>query len=313
MNTSVHPTAILEEGVEIGVDVVIGPHSFIEAGTRIGDGTTIGAQASIGREAVIGSHNRIGPKIHISGLTTIGDRNMIFGQASLGTAPQDLSYRDENTRLVIGSGNTIREFVTINRGTIKGGGYTNVGDDCLLMACCHVAHDCEIGSGVILGNNVLLAGHVKVEDRANIAGGSVAHHFVTVGTLAYVGGVTRMPQDVPPYMIFEGNRPRVRGVNVVGLQRAGVEKSSIQALRETFKAIYRNRDKERPRDELLDALTANHGELPEVRHFVESLHRTELGPKGRFRETLREQFMAEGRERILGDAAALDAGAEPGA
>ena len=296
MSTQVHPTAILGNGVELGHDVVVGPHCVIGAGTRIGDRTEIGPQATIGGRVAIGADNRIGPKIHISGRTEIGDGNKIFGQASLGTEPQDLSYRGEPTRLVIGDRNTIREFVTINRGTIKGGGTTRIGSECLFMACCHVAHDCEIHDRVIMGNNVLLAGHVLVEQRANIGGGAVAQQFVTVGTLAYVGGVTRMPQDVPPYMILEGNRPRVRGANVVGLKRAGLPQTSIDALKEAYKSVFRPHDSGDPRRVALVKLAERFAGVPEIAHFVAFMRRAEQGPKGRFRETLREEFGRMGRD-----------------
>ena len=145
MSTKIHPTAAIAAGAELGVDVQVGPYTVVGPDVRIGDRT------------------RIGPQVVIDGVTTIGDENVIVGQASLGGPPQDLSYRDEATRLVIGDRNTVREFVTVNRGTIKGGGYTRVGSGNLFMACSHVAHDCEIEDNVILGNGVLLAGHTKVE------------------------------------------------------------------------------------------------------------------------------------------------------
>lgn len=301
MSIQIHPTAVVEDGVELGVDVTIGPHSFIGAGTIIGDRTQIGPQATIAGQVHLGADNRIGPKINIAGNTRIGDRNILFGQASLGTAPQDLSYRGEATRLEIGDENTIREFVTINRGTIKGGGVTRIGNGCLLMACCHVAHDCDVRNHVILANNVLLAGHVLVEDRANIAGGAAAHHFVTIGRFAYVGGVTRMPQDVPPFMIYEGHKARVRGVNTVGLKRAGVTPERIAAVREAYKLIFRERTSDRPRREVLEQVSQRHGQVPEVALLVEALRLTELGPKGRYRETLREEFTRQGRRDILGE------------
>ncbi|MHC4377310.1 MAG: acyl-ACP--UDP-N-acetylglucosamine O-acyltransferase [Planctomycetota bacterium] len=303
MARDIHPSALIGKGVELGEDVHIGPQCIIGDGTIVADGTRIGPQATVGSGVVLGAYNEIGPKLHIADLVRIGDHNKIFGQASLGTAPQDLSYKGEPTRLEIGSHNTIREFVTINRGTIKGGGYTRVGSHCLLMACSHVAHDCEIHDHVILGNNVLLAGHVKVEERANVAGAAAAHHFVTVGTHAYVGGVTRMVQDVPPYMILEGHRPRVRGVNIIGLKRAGVGDSSVQALREVYKDVYRPRDKNQPKRALIDRVAEEFGGDPYVDYFVDSLRKTELGPKGRFRETLREQYAAAGRVAILGEEA----------
>lgn len=298
MTTYVHETAILGQGVELGTDVVVGPHCVIGEGTRIGDGTEIGPQATIGGGVSIGSANRIGPKIHISGLTRIGDENKIFGQASLGTEPQDLSYEGEPTWLEMGDRNTVREFVTINRGTVKGGGVTSIGSDCLLMACCHVAHDCEVADRVIMGNNVLLAGHVVVESRANIGGGAVAQQFVTVGTLAYVGGVTRMPQDVPPYMILEGNRPRVRGANVVGLKRADSSPQAIEALKDAYKSLFRPKEQTESKQTIFERLMRDHEGVPEMTHLIDFMRRTGLGQKGRYRETLREEFGRQGKERM---------------
>ena len=298
MTAQVHPTAILGEGVELGVEVQIGPYSIVAPGTRIGDRTRIGPQVVIDGQAEIGADNTIGPKVNISGVTRIGDGNTIFGQASLGTAPQDLSYRGEATQVEIGDNNTIREFVTINRGTVKGGGVTRLGSNNLLMACCHVAHDCEIADHVIIGNNTLLAGHIRVEERANISGGAAANHFVTIGAYCYVGGMTRMVHDVPPFMILEGHPSSVRGVNIIGLQRSGIEADQIHALREAHKRIFRTLG---TRHEALAELAGVAREMPLVQRLVSSLERTAESPKGRYRELLREDFMAEGRRRILGE------------
>ncbi|QDU68885.1 acyl-ACP--UDP-N-acetylglucosamine O-acyltransferase [Engelhardtia mirabilis] len=300
MSTQVHETAILGEGVELGEEVKIGPYCVIAPGTRIGDRTEIGPQVAIEGLATIGVDNIIGPKVNISGVTVIGDHNVIFGQASLGTAPQDFSYRGEATCLHIGDRNTIREFVTINRGTVKGGGYTRIGSDCLLMACCHVAHDCDLDDHVIMGNNSLLAGHVKVELRANISGAAAAHHFVTIGAYSYVGGMTRMIHDIPPFMIVEGHPSRVRGVNSIGLQRAGIDEANVRALREAFKDIYRATG---TRGEALDRL-ADMSDDPQVLRLVEALRLTATSQRGRYRETLRDEFSRLGRARILGETTA---------
>lgn len=299
--TQIHSTAILGDGVELGQDVKIGPHSVIAPGTVIGDRTDIGPQVVIDGHTTIGCDNRVGPKVNIHGVTKIGDGNTIFGQASMGTAPQDLSYRGEPTCLFIGDRNVVREFVTINRGTIKGGGYTVIGSDNLLMACCHVAHDCEIDDHVIMANNVLLAGHIRVGRRANISGHTGAHHFVTIGAYAYVGGMTRMVQDVPPFMIVEGHPSRVRGVNVVGLERDGKTPETIAALRDAYKRIYRNRSSAEPRRRVLDRLEVDYPSQAEVLELVQALRNAEIGPKGRYRESMREEFARLGRERILGE------------
>lgn len=278
MATNIHPTAVITRGAELGVDVEIGPYTVVGPGVRIGDRT------------------RIGPQVVIEGVTRIGADNIIVGQASLGGSPQDLSYKGERTRLEIGDNNTIREFVTINRGTVKGGGVTKVADNCLFMACCHVAHDCDLRENVILGNNVLLAGHVLVERQANISGAAAAHHFVTIGSYAYVGGMTRMVQDVPPFMIVEGHEGRVRGVNLIGLQRGGYEEADIEPLRVMFKRIFRSGE---PRRRVLEKLRKEVHDSDLVRHLIQSMTRTEIGLKGRFRESLRAEFARLGADRIL--------------
>ncbi|MFT7667892.1 MAG: UDP-N-acetylglucosamine acyltransferase [Planctomycetota bacterium] len=277
MGTEIHKTAIVDPGAELGIDVNVGPYNYIGPNVRIGDGT------------------RIGPQVVIDGVTSIGARNHIVGQASIGADPQDISYRGEPTQVEIGDGNMIREFVTINRGTLKGGALTKVGDGCLLMACSHIAHDCLIEDKVILANNVMLAGHVHIGKGANISGAVGAHHFVTVGDYAYVGGMTRIERDVPPFMIIEGRRSRVRNVNSVGLQRAGFSESDIEHLRVAFRKIYRSKD---PQLVALEALRAE-TDIPEiVQVLIKSLQLSEEGRKGRYREGRREEFAKEGAARL---------------
>ena len=277
MATKIHPTAVIAEGAELGVDVTVGPYSVIGSKVRIGD------------------ESRIGPQVVIDGVTTLGSQNHVLGQANLGGAPQDLSYEDEPTHVQIGDRNTIREFVTINRGTMKGGGLTKIGSDCLLMACSHVAHDCDLGDRVWLGNNVLLAGHVFVGDDAIVNGAAAAHQFVSIGRNSYIGGLTRVIQDVPPFMILEGHPARIRKVNVIGLERAGLPADDVQELRAAFRRLYRSGE---PRNRVIMELEeANPG--PFVRELLAALRRTELGAKGRYRETLREEFRRLGEERVL--------------
>jgi len=280
--TTIHPTAVIADGAELGVDVSIGPYTVVGPDVKIGDRT------------------RVGPQVVLDGVTTIGADNNIVGQASLGAPPQDLSYDGEPTQLFIGDRNEIREFVTVNRGTVKGGGVTRVGDRCMLMACCHVAHDCEIEDRVILANCSLLAGHVHVERGASVSGSSVAHHFVTIGAYAYVGGMTRMSQDVPPFMLLEGHPGRVRKVNVVGLGRAGFGEAEIEALRKAFRLLYRSGN---PRSKSLEILKADTSQPEPVRLLVESLERTEQGVNGRYRECLRAEYSRRGQALILGEGA----------
>lgn len=279
MPSFIHPTAVVDPGAELGRDVFIGPHTVIGGRVKIGD------------------RSRIGPQVVIDGVTRIGTDNIIVAQASVGGPPQDLSYRGEPTEVVLGNGNTIREFVTINRGTIKGGGVTSLGDNNLLMACCHIAHDCELGSNIIIAGGVQLAGHTRVEDHANLSGMSGAVAFSTIGAHAYVGAKTRISRDVPPFMIVEGHDARVRGVNVIGLQRSGVSESEINALREAYRRLWRSGE---PLAVALDALSADGHGSELVGRLVQALERTEAGLKGRYREGLRASFAELGRQRILG-------------
>ena len=283
MATEVHPTAVVHADAELGVDVTIGPSSVIGANVRIGDRT------------------RLGPHVVVDGVTTLGEDNVVVGQANLGGPPQDLSYKNEPTQLEIGHRNTIREFVTINRGTVKGGGLTRIANDCLLMACSHVAHDCDVRDRVIMANCVLLAGHCYVGQGANISGAAAAHHFVTIGAFAYIGGMTRVNQDVPSFMTLEGHPSRVRAVNEIGLARAGFKEADIAALWVAFKLLYRSGD---PKRRTIDALRADPAMPQLVRDLLEDLERTEQGQKGRYRESLRAEFRRAGEERVLGGARA---------
>jgi UDP-N-acetylglucosamine acyltransferase len=282
MVTRIHPTAVVAEGAELGLEVEIGPYTVVGPSVRIGDRT------------------RIGPQVVLDGVTALGSDNLIVGQASLGGAPQDLSYRGEPTQLVIGDRNTIREFVTINRGTIKGGGVTSVGSDCLLMACSHVAHDCTLADRVIMANGALLAGHVQVGEGASISGACVAHHFLSIGRYSYCGGMSRIAQDVPPFMLIEGHPARVRRVNDVGLERAGFASEDIESLHRAFRRIWRSKTTE-PRRSILADLRGEAGVTRVVLELVEALERTELGLKGRYLESKRAEFARIGQERILGE------------
>jgi UDP-N-acetylglucosamine acyltransferase len=277
MATKIHPTAVIDRGAELGVDVEIGPYSVVGAHVQIGDETLIG------------------PQVVIEGVTKIGERNRIVGQASLGGTPQDFSYNGEPTMLEVGDDNLIREFVTINRGTVKGGAITRMGNSCLLMACSHVAHDCILEDNVILANNVMLAGHVLIMKGANISGGVGAHHFCTVGEYSYVGGLTRIEHDVPPFMIVEGHRSRVRNVNSVGLSRAGFSEEDIESLRAAHRKIFRSNT---PRAQAMEELRGQPDTPDIVRRLMQSLEQTEAGKRGRYRESLREEFAREGAARI---------------
>lgn len=218
----IHPTAIVEEGAQLGEDVEIGAYSFIGRNVKIGAGTTIGDHA------------------RIEGWTTIGEGCRIYPFAVIGGDPQDLKYRGEQTELIIGPRNVFREFCTIHRGTSHGGGKTVIGSDNLFMAYSHVAHDCYIGNHVILANAATLAGHIEIQDHAIVGGLVAIHQYVRVGQYAMIGGFSGVAQDVPPYSLASGNRARLYGLNVVGLKRHGFPQETIQALRKAYRILFRS-------------------------------------------------------------------------
>jgi UDP-N-acetylglucosamine acyltransferase len=218
----IHPTAIVEEGAVIGAEVKIGPFCFVDSKVKIGRGTELL------------SH------VVVKGPTTIGEENKIFQFASVGEACQDLKYAGEDTRLEIGDRNTIRESVTMHRGTIQDSGITKVGSDNLFMINAHVAHDCVIGDRCIFANNATLAGHVIVGDYAIIGGMSAIHQFCHIGEHCMLGGGSIVVQDVPPYVMGQGNHCAPFGINVEGLKRRGFEKKEILAIRRVYKALYRS-------------------------------------------------------------------------
>ena len=218
---SVHATAIVSPDAQIGHDVSIGPHVVIEERTTIGDGCEIRAHAVIRRH------------------TSLGVGNRVHEGAVLGGEPQDLSFRDRESSLIIADRNTIREGVTIHRSTREGGA-TVVGSDCFLMAYVHVAHDCRVGDRVVMANNVMLAGHVEVGERALLGGGVGVHQFCRVGRLAMVGGVAKVVQDCLPFVITDGHPARARSLNVVGLRRAGVTAPQLRTLKEAYRLLVRS-------------------------------------------------------------------------
>ncbi|ARU64399.1 acyl-ACP--UDP-N-acetylglucosamine O-acyltransferase [Histophilus somni] len=218
----IHPSSIIEEGAKIGENVVIGPFCIVGSDVQIGKGTTLY------------SH------VVVKGVTTIGEDNQIFQFASIGEVNQDLKYQGEPTKTIIGHRNRIRESVTIHRGTVQGGGVTRIGDDNLLMINAHIAHDCQIGNRCILANNATLAGHVELGDFVIVGGMSAIHQFVIVGAHVMLGGGSMVSQDVPPYVMAQGNHARPFGVNIEGLKRRGFDKPTLHAIRNVYKLIYRS-------------------------------------------------------------------------
>ncbi|MFB3854274.1 MAG: acyl-ACP--UDP-N-acetylglucosamine O-acyltransferase [Vicinamibacterales bacterium] len=216
---SIHPTAVVEPGAVIGAGTVIGPHATIGSGVRIG------------------RRCRVGHSVVIQGRTEVGDDNTFAPMASIGEAPQDLKYRGEDTRLVIGNNNIFREFVTIHRGTKGGGGVTSIGDRNLFMAYAHVAHDCHVGSDIIFANGATLGGHVTVEDFATVSALSGVHQFCRVGEHAFIGAASAVTRDAMPYAKTVGNRARIYGLNTVGLVRRGFTQDTISKLRRAYRYL----------------------------------------------------------------------------
>ena len=210
---------------------IINPKAKIDKNVQIGPYTVIGPNVEIGENTIIQSH------VNISGHTKIGKGNKIYPFVSI-NEPQDLKYNDEQTKLIIGDNNKIREYVTINPGTVGGGGKTVIGNNCLLMISSHIAHDCLVGNNVIIANNVPLGGHVIVEDNVVIGGNSAVQQFTRIGTMAMIGGMTGVLHDVIPYGLSTGNRNSLQGLNLIGLRRAKFENKDILSLSEAYKEIF---------------------------------------------------------------------------
>ncbi len=219
--TRVHPTAIVHERAELGAGVDVGPYAIVGEHVRIGDGT------------------RIHSHTVLDGHTTLGDRCEVYPHACVGLAPQDKKYDGSPTRLTIGPRTVIRESATLQPGSVgEGCGLTEVGADCLIMAYCHVAHDCRIGDSVIMANATQVAGHCVVEDFAILGGVTTIHQFVRIGTRAITGASTRVQMDIPPYVMADGHPAALFGLNTVGLDRAGFSDASKRALKEAYKALF---------------------------------------------------------------------------
>ncbi len=252
----IHPTAIvapeaqLHETVEVGPYAVVGPH------VKIGEGTTVG------------------PHAVIEGDTTIGRRNRIFQFAAIGAVPQDLKYRGQPTKLEIGDENLIREFATLHIGTAEGGGVTRIGSRCLLQVYSHVAHDCILGNGVILGAGAMLAGHVVVEDFAIFGGKCGVHQFARIGTHAFVSGMTGVGMDVPPYCVVAGHRAELAGLNTVGLTRHKFSEEQIRNIKNAYRTVFREKLQLR---EAITRVRAEMGDDSNVEHFLRFIEGSERG------------------------------------
>jgi UDP-N-acetylglucosamine acyltransferase len=216
----------------------IHPLALVEDGAVIGDNVSIGPFCHIGAKVTIGADCRLLSHVVVSGKTTIGRNCAIHPTAVIGGEPQSVHHAGEETTLEIGDNCTMREGVTMNTGTAAGGGRTIVGDNNLFLACAHVAHDCRLGNNIIMSNSVLLAGHVTIEDRVILGGGSAVHQFCRVGRQAFVGGLSGVAYDVIPYGMLNGNPGVLGGLNVVGMTRAGMDRATIHRVRKAYKAIF---------------------------------------------------------------------------
>lgn len=269
MSRTIHPTAIVSPKAQLAEDVTIGPFAIVDDHVSIGPGTEIKAGTVL------------------TGHTSIGARNTIGPYAVIGTGPQDLGFAGEPTRVEIGDDNVLREYVTVNAASTKQEWVTRVGSRNFLMAYCHIAHDCEVGSDIVMANYVGISGHCKIEDKAWFGGMTGLHQFVTVGTHAFIGGGSRIVHDCPPYMITEGSPAKVRGVNSIGLRRRGFASDVVEALREAQRLIYRSH---LTAAQAVEELAASPQPLlPEVRYLLEFLRLAHAARQGRAREAFRHR------------------------
>lgn len=264
MSGSIHPSAIIDSSAEIAANVTIGPGVVIEANVTIGEGCRLDAYASV------------------KAYTRMEKNNRLHSYAVVGGEPQDLKFNGEISWLELGDGNTIREFATLHRGTEAGGALTSVGNDCLIMAYTHVAHDCHLGDGVIMSNNATLAGHVTVGSHAIISGLSAVHQFVRIGRHAFVGGMCGVGQDIPPFLLATETRALLRGPNLVGLRRMHASSEVINALKNSYRLIWRS---DMPRQEALEKVEQEYSGIAEVRELLEFVRASTRGVTPAFRET----------------------------
>lgn len=252
----IHPQAIIDPGAKLGKNVHVGPFSIIGPGVEIGD------------------ESWIGPHVVVYGPTRIGKNNKIYQFSSLGDAPQHLGYKGEPTRLEIGDRNIIREYCTLNRGTVAGRGVTQLGNDNFIMAYCHIAHDCRVGNHTIFANGTSLAGHVTIEDYVIFGGFTLIHQFCRVGAHSMTGIATVTFKDIPPYLLAAGNTAEPHGLNIRGLKRRQFSAKSIESLRGAYKIVYRSGLR---LEEALTQLAMIAKECAEVDHFFKFIQTSERG------------------------------------
>jgi UDP-N-acetylglucosamine acyltransferase len=256
ISRKIHPTAIVHPGAEIGANVEIGPYSIIGENVRIAEGTIVG------------------PHVVIDGWTTIGRNNRIYAGVQLGIEPQDLKFQGEQSYLVIGDHNRIREYATITRGTEGGGGETRLGNDNLVMTYAHVDHDCQVGSHCVIVHGAALGGHVVIEDHVTVGGLAGIHQFTKIGRMAMIGACTKVVKDVPPFVTVDGHPARVVGINVVGLRRKGVPQEVRAEVKRAYKILYRSDLNVTQAIEQMENQLEGH---PEIDHFIRFIRSAERG------------------------------------
>ena len=252
----IHPTAVIDPKAELADDVEVGAFTIIDSKVRMDAGT------------------RIGPHAVITGRTTIGKNNHIFQFTSIGEQPQDKKYAGEDTELIIGDDNTIREMCTFSRGSAQGGGVTRIGNDNWIMACVHIAHDCILGDHIIMANNTSLAGHVTIGDHAILSGYSLIHQFCTVGEHSFTSFASYVNQSIPPYVTVAGEKARAKGINSEGLKRRGFTSEQINQVRRAYKILYRE---SLPLEEATARLAEMAVDSPEIKPLVDFLNLAERG------------------------------------
>jgi UDP-N-acetylglucosamine acyltransferase len=287
----IHPTAIVDPKARLGSDVSVGPYSVVGPDVVVGDGCIIQNGVTL------------------TGCTTLGKRIHVFPGAVVGAVPQDLKYKGERTTLEVGDNTVLRECCTLHVGTELGGGRTVVGSNNLIMAYVHVAHDCKLGSNIVIANATQLAGHVVVEDGARISGLVAIHHFVRVGTCSFIAGCAKLSIDVPPFTLAEGHPARIRGLNKEGLKRRGLSAEAQDALKETYRLCFRDEIPQRQAFEQIAKLDLQR--FAEVAIFVEFLKAVAQGKHGRALEAVREVVPAEERDGRLNFKLASSDDSEP--
>ncbi len=266
--TGIHPTAIIDPTARIAADATVGPYCIV------------------GREVEIGSGTVLQHHVCIQPFTRLGRDNNFFPFSVVGSDPQDKKFHGEETSCDIGDRNQIREHVTIHRGTGNGGGVTRIGDNNLIMVGAHVAHDCQIDCGVVIANQAMLAGHVRVEEGASIGGGVGIHHFTTIGACSFIAGLARNSRDVPPNMIVEGNPALVRAVNTVAMSRRGYLPEHVDAVKSAFRRLFRSNGS--AISEKVAELSVEYPDVPAVQRLCAALSASADGVHGRAREVFRQ-------------------------